>query len=262
MIARPARLLGGDHWCPTVLPRRAGTRQAGPMTAATHRVIAALLSEHGRTYAAAGGVLLHGPGDATPSHLFRLLCLSLLLSARIRAEVAVQAARALAEHGWTTPAAVAATTWAERTAVLNRAGYARYDEKTSRMLGAAADRVLRVDGGDLNHLRVRADYDPAQERAFLQEFTGIGPLGASIFAREAQLVWPELYPYADERALRSAGRLGLPADAAELAARVDDAGTFTVLLAALVRCALARDEERILQLAEGTQPRLDAEEES
>lgn len=232
------------------------------MTQTSSRVIAALLSEHGCTYAAAGGVLLRGADDATPANLFRLLCLSLLLSARIRAEVAVQAARALAEHGWTTPAAVAASTWAERTAVLNRAGYARYDEKTSRMLGAAAERVLRVDGGDLNHLRVRANYAPQQERALLQEFPGIGPLGASIFAREAQLVWPELYPYADERALRSAGRLGLPVDAAELAAQVDDAGRFTVLVAALVRCALARDEERILQFAEGTQPRHEAEEES
>lgn len=228
------------------------------MTGASTRVIAALLGEHGATYAAEAGLTLRGPSDGTPSRLFRLLCVSLLVSARIRAAVAVEAARALAEHGWTTPEAMAASTWEDRTAVLNRAGYARYDEKTSRMLAAAAERLLRVDGGDLNHLRVRAGYDPAVERAQLQEFSGIGPLGASIFAREAQVVWPELYPYADERALRTAERLGLPADANALAALVPDPLTFARLVAALVRCGLAGDEDRILQLAQDPQHQRDA----
>jgi endonuclease III len=220
---------------------------------AATRIIATLVGEHGRTYAAEVGLVLRGPGDGTPSHVFRLLCLSLLLSARIRAQVAVQATRALADHGWTTPEALAASTWEERTVVLNRAGYARYDEKTSRMLAATAERVLRVDGGDLHHLRVRAGYDAAAERELLQEFPGIGPLGASIFAREAQVVWPELYPYADERAVRTAERLGLPADANVLAALVPDAVTFARLVAALVRCGLAGDEDRILQLAHDPQ---------
>ncbi len=228
------------------------------VTAATHGIVTALLQEHGRTYAAEADIPFD---DADASRLFRLLCLSLLLSARIRAEIAVRAAIALADHGWTTAVAMAASTGQERTAVLNRAGYARYDEKTSRMLGAAAQHVLDVDDGDLDHLRQRAGYHPARERALLQEFTGIGPLGASIFAREAQVAWPELYPYADDRALRTARRLGLPDTAEGLAALVPDARAFTRLVAGLVRCRLAKGEDRVLALAEAGE-RSDAEEAS
>jgi endonuclease III len=228
------------------------------VTAATHAIVTALLQEHGRTYAAEADIPLD---DADASRMFRLLCLSLLLSARIRSGIAVRAAIALADHGWTTAEAMAASTWEERTAALNRAGYARYDEKTSRMLGAAAQHVLEVDGGDLDHLRQRAGYDPARERALLQEFTGIGPLGASIFAREAQVAWPELYPYADDRALRTAQRLGLPDAAEALAPLVPDAAAFTRLVAGLVRCGSAKGEDRVLALAEATE-RSDAEEAS
>jgi endonuclease III len=216
------------------------------VTVGTEAVVTALLQEHGRTYAAEADIAL---SEANASGVFRLLCLSLLLSARIRSEVAVRAAIALADHGWTTADAMAASTWEDRTAVLKRAGYTRYDEKTARMLGSAAQRVLEVDGGDLDHLRQRAGYDPARERALLQEFTGIGPLGASIFAREAQVAWPELYPYADDRALRTAQRLGLPAAAEDLAGLVPEAVAFTRLVAGLVRCRLAKGEDAILALA-------------
>lgn len=81
-------------------------------------MVAALLDRHGQTYARQAGFTVQD----TPSLLYRLLCLATLLSARIRADVAVAAARALAEHGWTTPKKLAAATWAERTAVLNKAG--------------------------------------------------------------------------------------------------------------------------------------------
>jgi hypothetical protein len=50
------------------------------MAARRERVVAALLDRHGRTYAAEAGIRLR---DA-PAPLFQLLCLSLLLSARIR----------------------------------------------------------------------------------------------------------------------------------------------------------------------------------
>jgi hypothetical protein len=220
------------------------------VTAAPQAIVTALLREHGTTYAAAAGIPLCDPADADGSSVFRLLCLSLLLSARIRAEVAVRAAVALADQGWTTPDAMAASTWEERTAVLHQAGYARYDEKTSRMLGSAAARVLDAYEGDVGHLRRRAHLDPARERSLLQEFTGIGPLGASIFAREAQIVWPELYPSADDRALQTAQRLGLPGTAPSLAALVGDRVAFARLIAGLARCRLARAEDRILDLAD------------
>ena len=54
----------------------------------------------------------------------------------------------------------------------------------------------------------------------------------SIFMREAQLVWPELQPFVDDRATSAAKKLGLPGKAEELQKLVGgDAAKF-------VRCAL------------------------
>ncbi len=61
--------------------------------------------------------------------------------------------------------------------------------------------------------------------------------------------WPELFPYADDRALRTAQRLGLPAAAEDLASLVPDAAAFTRLIAGLVRCRLAKGEDAILAIA-------------
>src|SRR6056297_3521903 len=168
------------------------------------QIVDALLRRHGRTYASEAGIRL---GRNTPAPLFQLLCLSLLLSARISADAAVGASRALRDAGWTTPDKFADTTWTERTRVLNESGYARYDESTSRMLGQTVETLQDRYDGDLRRLREAADHDPDGERTLLQEFTGIGEAGAEIFVREVQVVWDEQYPCAGDRALRSAERL-------------------------------------------------------
>ena len=219
----------------------------------TRRIIETLLEAHGCTYAAQAGIRL--PRN-TPAPLFQLLCLSLLLSARISADVAVSACRALLDAGWTTPARLAGSTWSERTRVLNQSGYARYDESTSRMLGQTVDILQRRYDGDLRRLRDAADRDPAEERQLLQEFTGIGTVGASIFGREVQLVWDEQYPFADARALASAERLGLGASAPELQRLTTGVEEFTTLVAALVRCSLAGDHDEILATAAAMRCRL------
>jgi len=69
--------------------------------------IVALLERDGQTYAEELGIRLE---RGTPSVLFRWLCASVLLSARISADAAIQAARALAEQGWTTAEKMAAAT--------------------------------------------------------------------------------------------------------------------------------------------------------
>jgi hypothetical protein len=177
------------------------------------RIVAALLERHGLTYAEELGIKLE---RGTPSVLFRWLCASILLSARIGAGAAMHAARALAEQGWTTAEKMAAATWEQRTRTLNRAGYARYDESTSRMLGDTAEMLLDKYQGDLRKLRDAAE----RERVLLKECKGIGEVGADIFCREAQVTWDELFPFADRRALEAAGRLGLDSDANRLASRV------------------------------------------
>jgi hypothetical protein len=209
------------------------------------KIVAVLLECHGRTFSSELGIEI---ARNTPSALFRLLCAALLYSARIRAAAATNAARALADNGWTTAKTLAASTWRQRVTVLNAAGYARYDESTSRRLGEVAEAVQSQYGGDLRRLRAAAGERPADERKLLMRFNGIGPVGANIFCREVQLVWPELYPFVCGTALTTAQQLGIATDAQALATQVDRE-TFPRLVAALIRVKLAHAQDDIMRLA-------------
>ncbi len=213
------------------------------MVARRDPVLVDLLHRYGRTFAQEVGIRL---GRGGPGPLFQLLCASTLYGARISATIATAAARALIEAGWTTPARMAASSWEERTRVLNRSGYARYDESTSRRLGAMAEKLERDYGGDLRRLRREAGGEAREERRLLRRFTGVGEVSVDIFFRELQGVWPELYPFADSRALKAAAQLGLPRTAGGLAGLVPR-GQLPTLVAALVRCELDkghRERER------------------
>ncbi|MFD5036190.1 endonuclease [Streptomyces sp. NPDC058377] len=193
----------------------------------------ALLERHGTTYAAEAGIRLRD----TPQPLYQLLVLSLLLSARIRADIAVASARALFSHRLRTPRRMADATWQERVDALGEGGYRRYDERTATQLGDGARLLLDTYGGDLRRLRREADGDMDTLRAGLRRFPGIGPAGADIFLREVQTVWPEASPYLDAKALQGAERLGLPATPDKLV-RLAKGEDPAVLAAALVRSAL------------------------
>ncbi|MBL6276211.1 hypothetical protein JMF97_08570 [Micromonospora fiedleri] len=197
-------------------------------------VARALLTRH--TYAEEAGISLAD----RPAPLYQLLVLVTLLSTRIRAQVAVAAARELFAAGYRTPAAMEAASWQQRVDALGRGHYRRYDERTATMLGTGARLCLDRWHGDLRRLRRHADGDQDQLRRLLVEFPGIGPTGADIFLREAQTVWPELRPYADRRAVAGAKRLGLPAATDRLAGLVDE-GEFGRLASALVRVALGEE---------------------
>lgn len=208
-------------------------------------IVRVLMERHGRTYAEELGIQVE---DNSPSSLFRLLCAALLYSARIRAATATKAAGAIADQGWTTPEKILAATWEERVRVLDTAGYVRYDERTSTMLGQTAQLLMDKYQGDVRNLRKKADRLPDEERRLLKEFKGIGDVGVNIFFREVQLTWDELFPFADTRALEGARRLGLEPDAAALA-RFVERRDFPKLVAALVRAVLARDHAEILKEA-------------
>ncbi len=209
----------------------------------THQIVERLLERHGRTFASEAGVRLD---RNTPAPLFQLLVVSLLVSARISSDIAIAAARALTDAGWTTPDAMLASTWEQRTRTLNRSGYARYDESTARYLEQTATLLVDRYDGDLRRVRDAADRDPAAEHRLLTEFTGIGDVGAHVFLREAQVVWDELDPYVDDRTLETAERLRLPSTAAALRRTVPDVHTFARLVAAIVRSGLASDSDDIL----------------
>lgn len=200
-----------------------------------------LLVRHGRTFADEMNIDLRG-GD--PAALFQLLVGSLLMSTRISSDIAMSAARALFAHGLTTAQSMADATWQERVDALGEGSYVRYDESTSSYLGDTAGLLLDRYGGDLRRLRDEADRDPDRLRALLKECKGIGNVGASIYFREVQGEWDELYPFADDAAMEPARTLGLADTAEELAALVPQA-EFPLLVAALVRGDRADDLEAV-----------------
>lgn len=191
-----------------------------------------LIDRAGRTYAQDAGITLKN----TPSPLFDLLMLALLLSTRISADIAVAAARELFTAGYRTPEKMARADWQKLVDALGRGHYVRYDESTATRLGEAAQKVLDDYHGDLRRLADDADSDPTRAAELLQDFTGIGPVGADIFLREVQSVWEWVAPRFDKRALAAARDLGLPEDPARLADLAD--GRPEVLAAALVRVSL------------------------
>ncbi|MFD9872335.1 endonuclease [Streptomyces niveus] len=199
-------------------------------------VAQALLRSHGSTYAREAGIRLRD----TPQPLYQLLLLALLLSAPIRAGVAVNTARALDEAGLRNPRRMTEATWQQRVDALGRGGYRRYDESTATRLGDGADLLIRRWHGDPRRMRAEADGDVEVLRRLLQDLPGIGPVGADIFLREAQAVWPEVAPYFDTKALRGAEQLGLGTDTAALTRLAGDAGP-AALAAALVRASLDDD---------------------
>jgi hypothetical protein len=182
--------------------------------------------------------------------LFRLLCASALMSARISASIATEAARNLGKRGWRTPKKLADSTWEQRVDALNDAGYTRYQERTATMLGDLAEHLLDRWNGDLRRLRDEAERDPRRERRLLKEFKGIGDVGVDIFFREAQVGWDELFPFADRRALDAAARLKLGKDSKALV-RLAGRNDFPRLTAALVRVELADDYDAVRSAAKG-----------
>ncbi len=210
----------------------------------TAEVITRLLREHGRTYADEAGITLRDK----PAPLYQLLVLTVLCSIRIKAEIATAAARELFAAGLRTPRTMADSSWQDRVDALGRAHYVRYDESTATALGDGAGLLLDRYGGDLRKMREQADGDLEKLRELLQEVPRIGPVGADIFCREAQAVWPDLRPFFDERACATAAELGLPHTPQGLANRVPPQD-LARLASALVRVRLSRSAASVRRAA-------------
>lgn len=196
--------------------------------------VRALLDTYGRTYADEAGIRLKD----TPQPLYQLLVLSCLLSARIQANIAVAASRALSDAGLRTARRMKDATWQQRVDALGEGGYRRYDERTATQLGDGAELLLDSYGGDPRRIRDAADGDTDRLRKLLREVPGLGPAGVDIFLREAQAVWPELKPHLDAKALQGAERVGLPTAPDALLKAAGKETEPAVLAAALVRAAL------------------------
>lgn len=195
-------------------------------------IVRALLDAHGRTYADEAGITLQNK----PAPLYQLMVMTLLSSARIGADTAMASARELFQAGWRTPERMRASTWQQRVDALGRGGYRRYDESTSTKLEENATWLIEEHHGDLRELRPECgDVDALADQ--LTQAPRIGPVGAGIFIREVQGIWPEVQPFFDRRGLVEAERLGLPTDAAALA-DLAPRGDLPRLASALVRSGL------------------------
>jgi len=172
-----------------------------------------VLDRHGRTFAEEAGIVL----TDEPAPLFQLLVLAQLLSARISTGIAIAAAHEVSAAGWTTAQRLRDASRPRVVAVLGRAGYRRYDERTATQLREMGALVLDRYGGDLRALAREVDGDVERAARLIQEVKGIGPTGAAVFLREVQSVWPWVRPYLDDRARAGAARLGLPDDVHPLA---------------------------------------------
>ncbi|MDH6280053.1 endonuclease [Prescottella agglutinans] len=217
------------------------------MTETQTRTVADLMERAGHTFAEDAGITLKDE----PKPLFQLLVLTLLLSARISADIATHAARELFRSGWRTPQALASAPRQDVIAALKRGHYSRYDETRATELRLAAERVEREYHGDVRRLAEACDGDPGGAAAALEEFDGIGPVGADIFLREVQDLWPWLKPHMDARVLRGADELHLPHEG-EWLADMAPGGRVAPLAAALVRVTLDKDLRADVLAARGS----------
>jgi hypothetical protein len=194
-----------------------------------------LLDEAGRTFADEAGIRL----EDKPAPLYRLLVLSVLLSSRVQAKLGTRACRELVDSGLGSPEKMRDAGRSEVHDALERAKFLSKDQTTDALQEGAG---LVVDrwGGDLRRMREAANGDAATLAELLTAVPRLGPVGADIFTREVQAVWPEFRPHLDARALDGAERLGLPRDPRELAAQVDG-DDLARLAAALVRGELTDD---------------------
>jgi hypothetical protein len=198
-------------------------------------IVRELLGRYGRLYAEQAGIRLAD----RPGPLYQLLALSTLLNARVPADVAVAAARELFAAGYRSPKAMSQAGWQDRVDALDRGGYLRYDERTATVLGDGADLLARRWRGDLRRLRDQAGGDPGMTAALLAGLPGLGGVGAGIFLREVQAVWPAVAPYLDAPVTSGARRVGLPDSRSSLASLLCRSGQPARLAAALVRVSLS-----------------------
>jgi hypothetical protein len=208
-------------------------------------VVAALIEHQGTLYSEEMGAEL---SRNTPQELFHWLIGSIMLSARVRSGNAVRACKALRENDLHRIDRILGCDYWDLVRVLNENGYARYDESTARYLKDTARWARDAYDGDIRRIHDTADSAQAIFDA-LQGAKGLGPMGAKIFAREAQLVWDAFFPMADGPALEAASDLGLPKDTKALNELAGSRERFVRLIAALTRGRLEGFDASVKEVA-------------
>lgn len=92
----------------------------------------------------------------------------------------------------------------------------------SGRIESAADMVLDNYDGNLEKLREAASKDPEKEMKLIKEFKGVGETAVNIFCREVQLLWDELFPFADKKTLETLSHHGISCSSAQEVADLVD----------------------------------------
>ncbi|HVV66762.1 MAG TPA: hypothetical protein VHB72_01670 [Candidatus Saccharimonadales bacterium] len=129
------------------------------------------------------GIKLH---DGSGNDHFKWLLACQLFGARISQDIAAKTYKLLDEQGYTSPDKLASANWQELVDILGEGGYRHYDESTARELIAMGKLVKQKYAGSFQKVLDDADNKRAVKKS-VQEFKGIGPKAADIFAREAKI---------------------------------------------------------------------------
>lgn len=214
------------------------------------RTARAVLEREGRGFAEEIGL----GRTNNPSSLFGLLVTAVLVAPRGEALGPATAAHEVTNR-WHTVADLADASEQDIAKELGAAveGFdtdaddaASGDAGTLRALAAA---VRETYGGDLRTLRERAGQDPARERELLTALPGVDDGVADVFLREVQVLWSEVSPFADARALRAAADLGLGESAEDLARYGGDAEKVGRLAGALARIEVEGSADEVRRRA-------------
>lgn len=92
----------------------------------------------------------------------------------------------------------------------------------SGRMESTAELVLEKYDGDLEKLREAAGRDAKEEMKLIKEFKGVGDTAVNIFCREVQLLWEELFPFADQRTLETLAHHGISCSSAQEVADLVD----------------------------------------
>ncbi|PVZ12066.1 hypothetical protein [Actinomycetospora cinnamomea] len=191
-----------------------------------------------------------------PASLFGLLVAAVLVAPRGEAAGPARAAHEVTNR-WHTAGDLAAASEQDVAKELGAAveGFDRDDDRDDSAsddagtLIALAATLSETWGGDLRTLREEAGQDPARERALLLDLPGVDERVADVFLREVQVLWEEVSPFADDRALRAASALGLGESADDLARYGGGAEKIGRLAGALARIEVEGSHDEVRRAA-------------
>ncbi|KAL1869995.1 hypothetical protein VTK73DRAFT_2838 [Phialemonium thermophilum] len=171
---------------------------------------------------------------------------ALLSSARISHNIAAKTVSCLLDEGYHDVETLGRDTWEQKTRVLRRGGYVRYDEKTATYLEELVSLIKDTYDGDASRILPQDKKGDEARRTVsdrLKDIKGLGPMGIELFLGSIQHYFPAVAPFLDSRSRKTAAEIGLGHDLDAIFGAVDqDATAMAKLEVALTRVRLEKRE--------------------